>query len=416
MSFLAPWALAVGALGALGVVLLHLVARQRPAAYLFPTTRFVPDKRTLVSRAATRPRDLLLLVLRVLLLLAASAAFARPVLTPRRGAVARIVLLDRSRSVASPAEVVSRARSIASDGAPTVFIPFDSVPSSAAAATLDSVAVRQKTSARGSLSAALVAARRAGVAIADRADSVQLVLISPLAADEVDAASARLRAEWPGTVRLERVALAADSTSWQLERGLPVSDVLGPAVATLGPGRVKTRLVRTAFSATDSAFARDGSTVVRWDSAAATHPTPEGLSVSGNVIVASLERSGVPAGRVVARWADGVPAASEQSIGSGCLRTIGVSMPAAGDLALHPPFQRVVRALLAPCGFSAGGVLADSSVVKMIAGSRSAAAPGSALRIDESRPSPLARWLLGLALVLALAELYVRSRGNAVPA
>ena len=49
MSFLAPWALAIGAFASLGVVLLHLVARQRPAAYIFPTTRFVPDRRTLVS-------------------------------------------------------------------------------------------------------------------------------------------------------------------------------------------------------------------------------------------------------------------------------------------------------------------------------------------------------------------------------
>ena len=84
MTFLAPWALLAGALAAAGLVVLHLVARQRPAAYALPTARFVPDRRTLVSRASRRSRDLLLLALRVILVLSAAAAFARPVLTPRR--------------------------------------------------------------------------------------------------------------------------------------------------------------------------------------------------------------------------------------------------------------------------------------------------------------------------------------------
>ena len=54
MSFLAPWALAIGGLAAAGAVLLHLVAQQRPAAYLLPTARFIPDRRTLVRRIANR--------------------------------------------------------------------------------------------------------------------------------------------------------------------------------------------------------------------------------------------------------------------------------------------------------------------------------------------------------------------------
>src|SRR5205085_10769738 len=98
MTFLAPWALAAGAIGALGMVLLHLVAWQRPAAYVLPTTRFIPDQRTVVSRAATRPRDVLLLLLRVSTLLAAAAAFARPVLTPPRGSSATVVMADRSHA------------------------------------------------------------------------------------------------------------------------------------------------------------------------------------------------------------------------------------------------------------------------------------------------------------------------------
>ena len=61
MTLLAPWAFGIAALAALGTVLLHLVAQQRPAAFFLPTARFIPDRRTLVSRVTTRPRDLLLL-------------------------------------------------------------------------------------------------------------------------------------------------------------------------------------------------------------------------------------------------------------------------------------------------------------------------------------------------------------------
>ena len=127
MTFLAPWALVAGALAAVGLMVLHLVARQRPAAYPLPTARFVPDRRTLVSRMSRRPRDLLLLLIRVLLVLSAAAAFARPVLTPRRNSVLRVLLVDRSAAVADFAEVLQRAREITSDGVPTRVLAFDSV-------------------------------------------------------------------------------------------------------------------------------------------------------------------------------------------------------------------------------------------------------------------------------------------------
>lgn len=417
MSFLAPWALAIGGLASLGMVLLHLVARQRPAAYLFPTTRFVPDKRTLVSRAATRPRDLLLLLLRLLLLMVAAAAFARPVMTPSRGALARIILVDRSRATSDVAAGLARARALASDGAPFVIFAFDTATTKIT--SVDSLASVSRSGAAGSVSTALVAARRASVMLADRADSVQLVIISPLMASEFDEATARARAAWPGAIRTERIAASADTSSaWTLEHPLPVSDPLGPTTVGLDVHATrKTRLVRGTMTPNDSVFGRDGGTVVRWDSASARHPAPEGLSVNEDVIVASLERMTIPAsGRVIARWADGAPAATEVTLGKGCLRTVGVALPGAGDLALHPPFQRIARALLAPCGVSASDHGADSATMKMLTGSLTASASGAQLRIAETRASPLARWLLAIALVLALVELAVRSRAPQVPA
>ena len=207
MTFLTPWALVAGLLAAVGVVVLHLVARQRPAAYVLPTTRFIPDRRTLVSRVTTRPRDLLLLVVRLLLLLSAAVAFARPVLAPSRAPRARLVLLDRSEAVASRADALAQVRALGTDGIPTRLIAFDSAAVSlgAAAAALDSLA---RDSSRGSttasLSAALAAARRMGPSLAAEADSIELAIVSPLAAHELDAATDSVRARWPGAIRLPR--------------------------------------------------------------------------------------------------------------------------------------------------------------------------------------------------------------------
>lgn len=416
MSFLAPWALAIAGIAAAGMVLLHLVARQRPAAYVLPTTRFIPDQRTLVSRAATRPRDLLLLALRVLLLLSAGAAFARPVLTPRRGAMARVVLIDRSRAVASVFEVVTKVKALASDGMPATLIAFDSMPAVVPSAALDSLASAPRSTIDGSLSGALIAARRASAALAERADSIQLVLVSPVTSNEIDSATRRLRAEWPGAVRIERVAMLADSSgAWALERRLSVDDPLGPAMIASPTGAaVVTRLIRGAPTSADSAFARDGGTVVRWDSTSVARAVAEGLAAGDEVVVATLGRRVVTgSGRVVARWADGTAAATETSIGKGCLRDVGVAIPAAGDIALHPPFQRITRSLLAPCGSIVAQHLADSSTMAWLGGTTTNAARADVIRGEGERSSPLSRWLLGLAILLALAELAVRAQRQA---
>ncbi|MDB4889247.1 MAG: hypothetical protein JWL61_1102 [Gemmatimonadetes bacterium] len=413
MSFLAPWAFAIAGIAAAGMVLLHLVARQRPAAYVLPTTRFIPDQRTLVSRAATRPRDLLLLALRVLLLLSVGAAFARPVLTPRRGVMARVVLIDRSRAVASPFDAVRKAKGLLSDGVPTTLIAFDSIPRVIAATALDSLAGAPRSDATGSLSTAFIAARRASAAMADRADSVQLVLVSPVTVSEIDSATRRLRGEWPGAVRIERVAFLADSSgAWALDHPISADDPLGPAMASSPSGaKIVTRLVRGGATAADSAFARDGGTVVRWDSTEAVKPTAEGLAVGDEVIVAALGRRAISSeGKAIARWADGTSAARETTIGKGCVRDVGVTMPVAGDIALHPPFQRIVRTLLTPCGFTVAERAADSTSIAWLRGATTNAARASLLRGDAEHPSPLTAWLLGLAIVLAFAELAVRAK------
>ncbi|CAN5840071.1 hypothetical protein BH11GEM2_BH11GEM2_32770 [soil metagenome] len=424
MTFLAPWAFAIGVLSAFGVVVFHLVARTRPAAYLLPTARFIPDQRSVVSRVASRPRDLLLLALRVLLLLAASAAFARPVLTPTRGTIGHIVLVDRSRAVSSVE--VAKARALVPAGARPVVIAFDSMPVILAGSAWDSLVALPRSEAPGSLTAALIAARRASVALSAVVDSVQLHIVSPVSRSEVDAGAMLARAAWPGVIDVQRSAVRADplSATWGMSRAISVTDPLGPSVVGLKSVALgkTSQLVRGALSAADSAFARSGGTIVRWDTASTARVAAEGLAVGDDVIVATLGRvRGLPSGRVVARWADATPAAVEEILGTGCVRTVGVMLPFAGDLPLHPPFQRLARGLLAPCGFATPEVLADSSVVASLAGgspaggSRVAAmtrmASARDLRASVDQPSPIARWLLLVALALAVAELVVRTRG-----
>jgi hypothetical protein len=168
------------------------------------------------------------------------------------------------------------------------------------------------------------------------------------------------------------------------------------------------RLRRDSLTSADSAFARGGGTVVRWDTTGAI--APAALAMGDDVVVAALGRGPPPErGRVIARWAAGVPAAREEGIGAGCIRTVAVGLPLVGDLALRPAFQRVVRGMLAPCDAGDAPTPADSAMVARLAG-HGAAAPGVALSAGASEPAPIVPWLLAIALACALTELIVRAR------
>lgn len=418
MNFLAPWALALGAAGALGVLLLHLVAWRRPATFLLPTARFIPDRRLLVSRAVSRPRDLLLLALRMLVLLFAGAAFAGPLRTGQRAPLARVVLLDRSTSVASRADAWQRVRMLARDGAPALLIEFDSTTTAPRELTAQDTIDGPPRSlvAHGSLSVALASARRAAGALATRADSVELVIVSALEHAGIDAATQSIRSTWPGAVRVERVAARRESGSTaSIERAVPLSDPLGPALVRLPvrPGAATVRLRRGApLTPGDSTFASAGGAVVMWDTSVAPLRA-EGLAHSDDVLLALLGRRALPTAAVsIARWSDGAAAAREQPLGLGCVRTVGVVLPVNGDLPLRPAFQRIVQAMVAPC-VGAATAAADTGAPPAWLADGRAAAPSSALRSDIVPPSRLSSSLFALAMLCAIAELFVRAPSRA---
>ena len=155
-----------------------------------------------------------LLLLRVLAIMLLGVAVAAP-LFPSGTRVARIVIADRSRAVANVASR-ARQRSRVSPRRRRVDRLRLRRRTRQAPSALDSLAV---SGARGSLSAALAAAIRAAARVAPRTDSIEMVLVSPLADEEIDDATARIRATWPGRIRVVRVAAATAPSAHGRARG-----------------------------------------------------------------------------------------------------------------------------------------------------------------------------------------------------
>jgi hypothetical protein len=86
-----------------------------------------------------------------------------------------------------------------------------------------------------------------------------------------------------------------------------------------------------------------------------------------------------------------------------------VGVPIAGDLPLRAGFQRLVRGLMSPCRTAISSGLAADAALTRLRG-QGPAARGATLAGDTQRPTPLVPWLLGVALLCAVAELALRAR------
>ena len=457
MTLLAPLFF-YAALGvAAATVALHFIVTRQPTSSALPTVRFVPQGTVRVV-TFSRPRDLLLLFLRVLLILLVGLAFARPILVPERRPVARIVLADISRRVADTEEVRDSALALLGPG--DVLVPFDTEARVIRHGSVDSLTHLERSAREGRLSAALVAALRAAPELRDQADSIEIAIISPLRAEQVDAATAEIRALWPGRIRL--VSVSATTDTLQVSSGITIradSDDDGVALAArlagltgardAAAGDVQVRIVRGAVTAEDSAWVSAGRrTLVRWPAegapqgwrerarpdtagavvvgaAALVYPLERRWELGGEVDLTAGDASADAAGRsggqaeyrVAARWVDGEPAAIERQVGAGCIRDVAIPVPDRGDLAFRPAFAQLVRTLALPCEVTVGSTALDATALETLAGS-GPLAPSDALPAPEVVASPLVPWLLALAILLALAELLVRrsSRGRGVVA
>jgi len=428
MTFLAPGFLWAAALVAAGIVALHFIVTRQPRASILPTARFVPDSAATATMRDTRPSDLLLMLLRVLIVLAAGAALAKPVIKPNRQANSRIFLMDASRSVANVGEAADSVKKLYRAG--DAVIVFDSAGRSPGVIGSDSLASIRRADARGNLSAALIASLREGSVARDGADSLELVIVSPFAEEERDAATDSIRKLWPGRARLVHIAARPDSASiggGAIEIRSSSDDplVVAVSVASKQQPHATTRIVRNAtLTPEDTAWASfDGRILVIWPSdgrplfsVARASTDQSGGILSGDAqLIAAFDRrwmfpaESLRAGRMVARWADGEPAAVEKSVGQGCIRSVAIPVAAVGDLVIRPEFIALVREITAPCGEARSTRPLASTIIASLGG-RGGLAPSDAFAARQDIASPLAPWLFGIALAAALAELLVRRR------
>lgn len=396
MSFVAPLWLAVAAMAAAGVIAAHLFSTNVPPMQVMPTVRFIPQGAPMPVLRTRRISDVALLLLRLLAVALLGLALAGAHV-PRTGP-SRVVVVDASRAV--PAVGTGRA----SEDAGAIYVAFDSAARVVNGAVLDTLSPFH---ARGSLSAGIVAAHRAIAHVTAGRRDIELVIVSPVVREEVDSATARLIALWDGPVRITRVPGAQPPlpASFQI-RALGDDPVVASLATSHPPGPVGVRIVRTAVTSADSIWAREGRVVVAWP-ALATSAGEAGEAVNGfasgsHTIVGNFTRTRAPAnGRVIARWIDGAPAATEIPLSAGCIRDVAISVDPLGDLALRDSFRGFVRSLLEPCGGARDfTVVPDSAILPRVRHAAAGVAPGT--------PSRLPLLFAFLALLALLTEQLVR--------
>ncbi len=435
MTFLAPVFLVIAGAAVAALTGLHFITRHRPPRTPLPTARFVPESSANITARALRLSDGPLLALRTLAIVTAGLGLAGPMLEKARDPVARVVIVDASRAVADAGEV--RDSALLHLRPHDRLVQFDSTARVVEGELLDSLAELSTRPVRGSLSAALIAGFRSAVGLRGRADSVELVVVSPLVHEQLDAATHELRALHPGRIRIVRVRAATPSgIRWPVELRAAPDDPLGSTLA-LGAGALRpvgedgipasrlytVRIARDVLTPADSQWARTPEHVlVFWPADPAVLPVARnrvdsiGAVVAGRAaVLASFERRADPVAgeRVVARWADGAAAATESRMGAGggCIREVAVPVPVAGDLVLRPGYAAFVHELIAPCGGHARLQPLDDSTAVQLRGEGTLLST-DLLSVADTR-SPLTPWLLALALLAALVELPARRRRKA---
>lgn len=416
MTFLAPIFLAAGAAIAGAAILLHFLARRRPRPALLPTARFVPDRPARWPSPAPRPTDWLLLAVRVLAIVAIAAAFAGPVREPDRAVTSRIVLVDRSRAVGDTQATRDSVLAVLREG--DVLVPFDTSARVIGTGARDTAAKLTRSRAPASLSGALIAAQRAAALLRDHTDSVELTIVSPFASDSWDQATATLRARWPGRARLISVPLSpGDSASRGIDVRAPRSDPVSAAAAAFTRDReARTRIVRSRPSAADSAWASAaGHVLVHWqrrddpDSLTAQAVVGPDVVLAAPLVRHAIDENGV---RVLARFADGVPAIVERPAGDGCIRDVAFDLPASGDVALRESARRLVGLVSAPCDGDEPRRAMSIARLDSLRGTGRLLST-SALPMPVGAQSPAMPWLLIGAALLLMLEVGLRQRAGA---
>jgi hypothetical protein len=422
MSFLAPGFFYASLAVAAGIVALHFIVTRQPRAAVLPTARFVPNLPANATARATRPSDLLLMLLRILLVLLVGAGLARPVFKPGREASARVILADASRNVVDIANVRDSVNKYYRNG--DALIVFDAAARAISGNVSDSIRTLAKTSRDGRLSGALISALHAASTLRDKADSIELVVVSPLAADEFDAATDSIRSLWRGKATLVKIGASevAASPAVPIQLRSASGDPLSVTVARVGPLVGAVKIVRDGINAGDTK-PLDHQAVVDWPisgrparASAANKIDTIGAVVAGKSIVVSafprrwtFTPDSIRDAQVIARWTDGEPAAIEWPQDKGCVRSVAVPVNPIGDFPLQASFARFAESMAGPCIADKVSLTASPAQLASLAGTGGLASRDAFEPRDDVR-SALAPWLIGLGLIAAIAELFVRRR------
>lgn len=446
LEFARPAFLVAGALAALVPPVLHLIARRPPERAPLPTARFLrPDARTRV-RVQRRPTDLLLLLLRSAFLLLLGAALAGPSWVPARAGTLEVVLLDRGAGMGDAwAEAVDTALALVARGGDVALVRFDTThalvrPTGAA---LDSLAAAGPVPAEADYAEALRGLLAATLAHPD-ADSVRATLVTRARWGAWSPALARLREEWPGAIRVvavsgEEVGGEAPVETSSRSRAVVIAGEGAGAYATaaleaLGweatvlqgddrlPEDAAAYVVLAAVPrpVADALLdrAREGATViaagVELPGALEAAATPGGRLVldDGTVLDGAVRTARIAAPaprRVLGAWGDGTLAAVALPVGTGCLVTAEAALES-GRAPLSPTFPAVMARLLAGCAEGDERVV-DPRPLDAAARAKleRAELPATVEAEIAGAPAgqPLGRWLLLLALAVALAETWI---------
>jgi hypothetical protein len=456
-----PAFLVAGALAMLVPLALHLIRRRPPLRAPLPTARFlVEDPRNAVR--VSRPTDLPLLLLRMLLLLLLGFALARPAWIPAPRGTSTVVLLDRGAAMQgagwSAALGEARRSLLGADGeARGELVLFDTSAvrigrNRITPALFDSLLAAGATDRPADYAAALRAIPASARELRG-ADSVRVRMISALADGGWTPGLAPLRrAAWPGALDLARVPLArAAADSARAPAVAPRALVLsarggGFASAALGAsgmegGRANPRAplaseagVYLLMDAPSAATAgqllervRGGATLIVTPSAAAeplraSLPWTGGFAVARNSgggamwFGAELELAGAAGrveqgraaagARIVAAWEDGRPAAVARALGSGCIVFAGVELEG-GELPFQAEYPAALARLARGCAADASSAAAarplDPGAVALLRGRGPQSLSASAIGASEAGIA-LGRWILGAAILVALVE------------
>ncbi|HEX2202813.1 MAG TPA: BatA domain-containing protein [Longimicrobium sp.] len=217
IAFAAPAFLVAGLLAALVPVALHLIRRRPPSSAPLPTQRFLTEDARNAVRVS-RPTDLLLLALRMLLLALAGAALARPAWLPAPEGTSEIVLLDRGAAMSGGAwaRAVGEARRALLDAEGSArgeLVVFDTAATHVprrrvTPALFDSLAAARPSSDRVDYAAALRSIRGASRELRG-ADSVRVTMLTVPRWGGWSAGMAPLRrAAWPGALAMPELGAA----------------------------------------------------------------------------------------------------------------------------------------------------------------------------------------------------------------